>query len=496
MKRRGVLCLLIVLLLLAGQRAYSIHALPAYTIFYMPAENNTDTYRPYIELYWQADPKSIHYKKNEKEIWLGKFRTEIEISCDTGVIATDRYYLQTTPAASRAAAQIQNITDLHRYVVPEQKIYIKLTLQEDGFEDEAFSYFDSVTIEKKENRFYSGIQLLDTSYKYSDEQNMFMKNGRLQVPLCFHFLNDNRRLLHYYVELYGDNANKELDSVVHEAFISKTEFGHAVLGLKQPDTLKTSHVLPISGSIKIDVLPSGNYYLNVIARTTDGTKLTQQALFFQRSNVNPVKREDTTSADSTRPLFEHVELFDLSTTFVGEYTEPQLMAILKMLKPIANETELLNIESFRERPDFTYIRYFIYNFWKSHSPMDPERGWQAYTDRVRAVNKLFGSSRKPGYETERGFYYLKYGKPEIRYTVSSEEGAWPYEVWQYNAPGNQSSGGAMLFYSPGFMVNDYMLLHSTIIGERRNTAWRSQLYKSGMSSGNLNSRAEQVFLNR
>src|SRR5690606_2009249 len=105
-------------------------------------------------------------------------------------------------------------------------------------------------------------------------------------------------------------------------------------------------------------------------------------------------------------------------------------------------------------------------------------------------NKLFGASSRPGYETERGFFYLKYGPPDQRYSVNSEEGTLPYEIWVYNAPGKQSSQGAFLFYSPGFLVADYMLLHSTVIGKKRNNTWRAELYKNGASANKNTTRAE------
>ena len=119
-----------------------------------------------------------------------------------------------------------------------------------------------------------------------------------------------------------------------------------------------------------------------------------------------------------------------------------------MLKPMATETELISIEGFITRPDETYMRYFIYNFWKSRTPADPDKGWEDYAEKVKEVNRLFGSRSNGGYETERGFYYLKYGPPDQRYTVTAEQGALPYEVWQYNAPGKQSYSGSFLFYNP------------------------------------------------
>lgn len=491
MSRRAVWCLLISLLFITNY-SYGIKALPQYNVFYLPA-NGEIAPRPYIELYWQVDPNSVHFRVDTNDIWLGKVKTEVKVYTDTGIIANEQYYLQTTKAASLRAAQLQNIMDLHRYVVPEGKVFFELKLYEDKYEDETFTYIDSVTIEQEDAPFYSQLQLIDTSYKTDAEDNLFYKNGNLQIPLSFDFLDDPRKFLHYYFELYSTHLVEDTP-LVQTIFISKKELDYTILKLSHTDTIQPATVLPVRGRFRIDVLPSGNYYLNVILKNAIGQKLTQRSLFFQRSNQDPVVLEDTTGSDSS--LFEKVELFDLGETFVGEYTGPQLMAILKMIKPIATEIELPNIDAFSQKPNFTYMRYFIYNFWKAHTPSDPEQGWKDYTKRVKEVNKLFGTGAKPGYETERGYYYLKYGEPDLRWVVTAEEGAWPYEVWQYNAPGKQSSGGAFLFYSPGFMVNDYRLLHSTVQGEIFNTAWRAQLYKSGASSGNTNSRAEQVFIRR
>src|SRR5690606_28832417 len=278
------------------------------------------------------------------------------------------------------------------------------------------------------------------------------------------------------------------------AFISKKEYDYPVYGLTSTDTLKPGVILPMLGKFKVDVLPSGNYHLNIVLKNGKGTELARQTTFFQRSNTNPVTKKDTTGSDTS--LFEKVSLLDLSTTFAGKYDAAQLKAILKMLKPIANASERINIEGFAQNPDETYMRYFVYNFWKSRSSDDPERGWKNFTKIVKEVNKLFGSGGTPGYETERGFYYLKYGPPDQRYIVTAEQGAWPYEIWQYNAPGKQISQGVFLFYNPGFMMGEYKLLHSTVQGEMRNNNWRMELYKTGTSSNDINSSAEQILQNQ
>lgn len=491
MLRRSGLCLL---LLLISFFAHGITALPAYTLFYMPAQGKVPA-QPYVEMYWQVDPSSVHFTKNEKELWIGRIKTELLITSDTGVVVSEKFYLQTIQAASLRAAQFQNIMDLHRYIVPRGKINISLKLSQDGYEQELYEYKDSLEVADTGKVFYSNVQLLDTSYQTDMTDNPFVKNNRLQIPLCFNFLDEKKQMLHYYTELYGlDKAKKGRYTQV--VTVSRKPYDFAIYNLVTTDTLAPANILPISGRFNINMLPSGNYHLNILLMDSNHVDVAKQTVFFQQSNTHPVVPQDTSTGDSTKPLFEKVNMFDLSTTFVAKYEPAQLKAIMKMLLPIATETERGNIESFIKSPDVTYMRYFIYNFWKSRATGDPEDEWKKYTQKVKDVNKLFGSRSRGGYETERGFYYLKYGPPDQRYTVSNEEGAWPYEIWQYNAPGNQSYNGEFLFYNPGFMVSDYRLLHSTVKGEMRNTAWRNQLYKTGASSGNLNSRAEQILQNR
>ncbi len=481
-------------LLLAGEVAYGINALPTYTVFYLPAQGSKPP-QPYLELYWQIDPSTVRFAQNENGVWLGKIKTTIDIIHDTGVIASEKYYLQTTPAASLMAAQLQNIMDLHRYVIAPGQLKIIVTLSQDDGE-RSFRYIDSIDVAlPQQPLFYSSLQLLDTAYKTDLKENTYFKNGNLQIPSCMNYLDDRRVFMHYYTELHGTNKVPAGQlPLTQYVFVSKKEYDYPVAELLHTDTLQTGQILPMLGRFKVDVLPSGNYHLNIVLKNNRGAELAKTTLFFQRSNANPVTRKDSTGSDTA--LFEKVSVLDLSSTFAGKYNIAQLKAIIKMLKPIADENERLNIESFAKRPDETYMRYFVYNFWKARSSDDPEKGWKNYTKLVKDVNKLFGNSRNPGYETERGFYYLKYGPPDQRYIVTAEETAWPYEIWQYNAPGKQSSQGVFLFYNPGFMVSDYKLLHSTVQGEMRNNNWRAELYKTGGSTHNLNSRAEQILQNQ
>ena len=336
----------------------------------------------------------------------------------------------------------------------------------------------------------SDIQLVDTSVA-SSAQNIFQRNGVIQIPLAANFLGDNRNTIQYYAEVYNlETVPKERTPLFTRVYISKKPLERMANDIIRHDSLKVSKVGLIAGKLAVTSLSSGNYYLNVVVEDRDRSQMVAKSLFFQMINTDPViadKPKDTSSGPSV--------YLDLNRTFVAKYTAAQIRAILKMLLPIADPNEANRINSFISVPDEMYSRYFVYNFWLSRNKLRPEEEWKEYSNKVREVNKLFGSSMLPGYETERGLIYLKYGKPTERITVDHEQGALPYEVWQYTSlPGNPNA--IFLFYRPGFVSNDYRLLHSTVNGEVRNRGWRTSLYTGGASSESRNSRAEQFIGNR
>jgi GWxTD domain-containing protein len=475
--------------LLVFAKAKAIEAVVSKTVFY--AQEQGKKGQPFAEIIFQVNPNTIHFYQNRDSLWQSKVETHILFKNETGVVKEEHFLLQTPPTDYESAA-IQIILDLHRYPLPPGKIQLELSMREKDFPDNVFYYSDSFTIKEPANSsYYGGIQLLDTTYKTS-RASIFQRNGQLQIPLSSNFLNDGRGILHFYTELYqSDLVDTAQYPLVQRVYISRKPNDAALLKLQNTDTIQVASVLPFIGSFNIMSLPSGNYYLNAVLENKDKEVLARQSLFFQRSNKNPVAIAKDTTADTGG--MEKVNILDLSTTFLGKYSFPQIKAILKMMLPISTATEALNINAFLNKPEEVYMRYFIYNFWKSRNNTDPKKPWDEYVARVKEVNKLFGRGSTPGYETEQGILYLKYGKPTERVVVTNETGSLPYEIWHYNALPRQGGGGVFLFYNPQSMITDFRLLHSTVNGEVRNTAWRSTLYTNG---ANPNARAEQYLKNR
>jgi GWxTD domain-containing protein len=352
-----------------------------------------------------------------------------------------------------------------------------------------FAYTDSIISNTPKGQpAYSTIQLLDTSYS-TTQKSIFLKHGKQQIPLCANFLDNNRSTLFFYAELY--NANLVIDDslpITQTAFISKKPLEDPVFRLLYTDTIVKGALIPVNGHFDISKLHTGNYYLNIVLKNNSNEKIASTSLFIQRINTIAKNSSNTDTGG-----FVPMEVFDISTTFVTKYNTAQLKAILKMIKPVSTPVEVLSIDNFLKAPDESYMRYFLYNFWKERNPKDPKGAWEEYATLVKEVKRLFDGGGQPGYETERGIIYLKHGKPTEIINAENEDGAEPYQIWVYTTMARQSNGGMFLFYRPGFMMGDYRLLHSNVKGETRNLDWRSILYKTGKQTSMSNSRAEQYF---
>ncbi len=481
---------------MGAHRSAAVEGVASGSVFFLP-DTNGMIGSAYLELYWQINPFSLHYRKDTAGALVARVQTDIVIRHDTGIVLKDRYMMYTDPAAPEQASS-RNILELKRLQLPYGTFRVELTLTEPDFPERPFVYTQDINIPPPlpDAARYSDIQIVDTLYAATGKNSVFSRNGYIQIPLAVNFIDDDRKTLRYYAELYqADRIEPELYPLVQHAYISRREDGGLIHYLQQRDTLPGAPVIPVIGSFDLSSLASGNYYLNIRLLDKGERELTQKSYFFQLVNKQPIAREETPAKEDTTEG-TGVVFLDMSKTFVSAYSFLQVKAMLEMLLPVTDAWERKTIENFLRKPDEMYMRYYIYNYFLKINDKDPERAWKEFSDKVREVNRLFGSNAMPGYKTDRGFIYLKYGKPSDRILVRNEPGALPYEIWQYYSLGTQSMEGIFLFYQPGSSVQDYRLLHSTVNGELRNSQWRTLLYTKGDANVNMNSRAEQYIRSR
>ncbi len=489
MSRLQSLCLLI-LMMGFSSNAGAVEAVVSYNVFHRTEGNGSDS--AFIEICWQIDNNSIHYRKLGSGELFSEIQTSLSISNDTGIYTRDRFMLQTLPMLPAEASK-HKIMDLRRYPLPPGKWKLQLALGETAFQKDTYIYKDSLKVLPFSKPAFSNIQLLDTFFS-STVPSPVLKNGFQQIPLPLSFLEDGRRQLHFYTELYTDNHTTD-KLPTRYFYISKRPLDISYYNIQFTDTVSDNGPVHATlHSFEVGRLMSGNYYLNAILNDASGNRLTATSAFFQIVNKKPDAPPVIASDTSKRELEAgKSNYFNLANTFVAKFNNMQLRAILLMILPQADPTEEVTIKNFFRRPDEMYTRYFIYNYFGKYNKLHPEEAWKEFSDKVREVNREFNGAGTMGYETERGIVYLKYGKPDERIRVPNESGALPYEIWRYNTIGRTSQVGLFLFYQSGSAAGDYRLLHSTVPGERFNPAWMNLLYVNGQSSGMGNSRADQYF---
>ena len=505
MKRLLCLCLPI---LLCALKVSAIDAVVSHNIFYIPGTQN-DQLVPSVEVYWQANPNTLHYKTTEEKTFIGRIKADIVLSNKDGIASEEHYIIQTRAFKDIGEVLYYNIIDLKKFALHPGfiKLKVRLTDVEDTFNH--FTFTDTFTVfAAPDAAFFSGIQLLDTIIA-SPAKTLFEKNGRQQVPSCNNFLDEKTTTLHYYTELYGTShiAAKNYP-LTEKIYIAKKENDIFYKHYINTDSINSPQkTLAIAGSFPIATLESGNFYVQAILEDKDHEPIASQSFFFQRLNPHPtIPPPDTTTVQRKTKTatvdtgMEDVTVINLNKTFLAKYDLAEVRSILKMLLPFSDEQGVRSINTFLKKPDETYMRYYIYNYFASINKKDPGKAWKEFYPTIIDVNKKYSEHGTPGYATDRGIIYLKYGTPTDVITVENEPGSLPYEIWQYNLltqkNNKEISNAVFLFYRPNNISSEYRILHSTVGGEVQNTSWRQSLYINEQGGSNFNSRAEQYIGNK
>jgi len=168
---------------------------------------------------------------------------------------------------------------------------------------------------------------------------------------------------------------------------------------------------------------------------------------------------------------------DLMETFAGRLDTLELWYSLKSIMPLLPNKCHPTLQEMIDQEEDKSARVFLYSFWSGVNAKQPDTAYQAYYKMCTDLDKVYGVGALKGYETDRGYIYLKYGSPTDIFPMSEEPSAPPYEIWVYNQfPETGQIGVKFLFYNPSLDERSFLLLHSNAINERNNPNWQKQLY--------------------
>ncbi|MCI0531443.1 MAG: GWxTD domain-containing protein [candidate division Zixibacteria bacterium] len=225
--------------------------------------------------------------------------------------------------------------------------------------------------------------------------SQFNKFGYTIVPRADSVLCEECDTLEVYLELYSPQGKQ-----FYLTYRIKNELNVPVLS--QNDSIHTATpVTPIVQSMDISSLSPGTYALEVsIAAEQNGKPINQSKRKFD---------------------------LDWGTEF---YLEKDFNRAIELLRYIANGEET---KALKNTPPDQRLKAWE-DFWKSKdaTPETPENEIQAeYYRRMRYSNKNFTSWAKPGWKTDFGMVYIRYGDPDEidRHPFDPDVGS--FEIWYY-----------------------------------------------------------------
>ena len=432
---------------------------------------NAPDLTPYVENALAIDCQSAVYKEFEP----GKFKATVEITtifkqddkvCNFSKIALD------SPVVTDTSKLDGAFIDQQRFTLPNGEYVMEISVVDLNNEASKPSR-DRMTVLvdfPNDKPAISDILFFD-SYAKADQPTTCTKSGLDFLPMVYPFYGPSESKLKFYTELYYSNKIYDEGKFLVNYYIETSESASKMNEFNFSKRFDVGKVNILLNTIDISTLPSGNYYLVVEMRDRSNTLICSHSAFFQRSNPGVGYDMDDLSGVS------------VSNTFVSSITNVDtLRRYIQYLDPVCTETERNYCTGLVKTDDVKTMQQFLFNFWATRAPLAPAQAWTDYLGAVKRVNQSFGTTSSPGYRSDRGYVFLKYGQPDKIVESPNEPGAYPYEIWHYYAVANQRNK-RFVFMSKDSSTNDYHLIHSDVVGEVNNYRWQLEIYSRVYGQG-------------
>lgn len=408
----------------------------------------------YIETYLSFIASSLHYATNKNGVLQSNILVTQIFKQGDEIIDFKKFEVLGPELIDSVAV---GFSDQKRYQLNPGSYHMELEVM-DLNDPDSTSLISHQLIRISENNdavSISDIELVDY-YKRTIRKNNFSKSGYDLYPLVSTYISTDIEKLAYYFELYKKDTLEE--PFLLTQYIKNHDNDEILSRFIKRDRIQLKGIKPQLNVFNIKKLVSGNYDLVVELKDKKNRVVFSKSLFFQRINKSYRNEEEVTNTVS----FESVITADSVDIF------------LSYLTPIATEMEKSVITTkTKGMTDQMKMNYF-YNFWSRRNPTNPKQAWLDHKALTIAIDKKYGSRKLRGYDTDMGRVELKYGEPNTQVRRPSNNGQFPYEIWQYYNVNNQNNV-VFVFYQPQLVQQSYELLHSDLAGEIKNRNWRQFL---------------------
>ncbi|HEX7319077.1 MAG TPA: GWxTD domain-containing protein [bacterium] len=272
---------------------------------------------------------------------------------------------------------------------------------------------DSLIVDREAYPFSS--VLLASAIKKDTSSGYLCKGDLRVVPRPSHLFKENDKNLFVYFELYKPDPTGQPLVVTYEIIDSS---GKALRRVSQ-SVKKTYRTQPVNAGLNIQNLGAGSYLFKVTVSDSGAQWVREKSIPFKirRQVIEPVSYEGL-------PYYEEIEYF-VSAKEYGYF---------KALDKAGKES-------------------YLKKFWS-------RRNYYTIADKFEYAREKYKEGNKPGYKTDRGRIYIRYGEPdEIEEGTIDIEVSKPYKQWDYYT-------GIKFIFVDIRGTNEYTLIWTNAPGER------------------------------
>lgn len=415
----------------------------------------------YIEIYIRVSANSVERKIMEDSLWQSSVLGLVLLKKDDNIINADKFSILSPPAVDK-----KDFWSSRRYKVEPGEYKLEYTFSDEYNEENTINEQRIIKVEPKKDIGVSSSGILLLASLAVDDNLPFGKYGYNFEPLAYEIVTPASENLIFNWEIYG------LDQFDEDLFMSYTiyngysgTFGEKLL--QKHTKLKKESTEIILEEMPIIDLNSGQYHLTLEVYNKELKQVHYKEKNF--AMVQPVS--------DIRNIATYDKEFENS--FVGIMTEEEVVYSLRALNSQIPGDMVETLNNILATGELNTKKYFLYSYYQQLAPDQPGEAHKAYMKVIKAVDEEFGSHMGHGFETDRGYIFMKYGRPNDIIKVIDEVNAPPYSIWVYlDFPSTQQSNVKFLFYNPSLSGDDFILLHSNCTSETQNQQWEQVLYSN------------------
>lgn len=436
--------------------SYHISAQEKFDFDYDYAQFAFDSTSNYIEIYYSFGQRSLTQNSTDSSIYLdGMLDIKITNNISQDVIVDKEWKI--SHEISDTMDMNKNLVGVLSFILPEGEYVCEITGNNFSNSTSSRSYKDSFTVVPfiNDNISLSNIQLASNILQDSKNTgSVFYKNSFEIIPLPASIYGENLPVVFHYVEVYNLQTVNNDNPLKLTTLVYNSRNTPVFSKSKNLTKIKDSRVEV--GTILVNKFPTDTYTMVIaLFDSTNNYGVSSSKRFYV---LNP-------AVEMSDSLYGSIS--DVFASHFGVMSEEELDDLFQKSRYIATQQE---IEQYKSLTGIEGKQKFLFNFWnvRDSDPSTPRN--EFYTDylrRIKISNEQFGSMGKPGWKTDRGRIFMKYGEPSEIERFPNQIDTKPYEIWHYN----EIEGGVIFVFADLTSFSEYQLIHSTARGELRDDNW-------------------------